>query len=1502
MKIYTISLNDDGGPQLTGDGSLALLPVPHQPYILRFVVYAWCRIGHNSSLFINVPPDQDTKFERSKYYEHPLKHSFGQETYIDIKITKGGSYSYYFKYESVPADYYRASANAYEGIDMVKTQEFYFIVQSGFELNGTDINLNSLQIQSVMSKLMGPCSTWQPKLKAIADKGYNMVHFTPLQHRGESDSPFSIFNQLTWDPACFPNGETDISRLVSSMEKDHGLLSLSDVVLNHTANNSAWLADHPDAGYSVETAPHLKPALDLDNQLLEFSSNLDKYGLPSDIKSVADLDRITGSLRKLVLEPIRLWEYYVVDVQAVVSEATHLLETPGLSDNLPEIDVPYDSREDLKKLAEFVVELCGQNFSDEYFGTERFVRKICPKKLAAIGKNLDFSHSEVQFRRILDEINDPYYKEYDEESNIVISQLHNRTQYTRLDPNGPKIGPISKDMPLGETYFTRVKLSDGKTIALVNNGWVWAGNPLVDFASNKSRAYLRREVIIWGDCVKLRYGSKPEDSPYLWEHMTKYVELLAKYFHGFRIDNCHSTPLHVGQYLLDKARCVRPNLYVVAELFTGNKDMDKIFVEKLGLNTLIREAMQASSVQELSTLCNINGGRPIGSFSKAPLVNHGSNDNSSDDVEHHAVRSSPIHAWFMDCTHDNEFPAQKRTVEDTLPNAALVTMCSTAVGSTMGYDECYPSAPNVVLESRPYTFGGGISEVKKFLHSIHFKMGQEKADECYLHHEGQYITIHRVEPQSGTGYFLIARTKFSEEGDQKLSDVFLEGTKAECVLSVSLRATNEKFDDDEELVGIPTEVVQLNKPSIEYNSEKNGSIIRPLDSGEFPQGSIAIFKTYQYDVNKDLDSLCRSGASEAVSQLDLIDMNVLLYKVEGEEREYGDGSSGVYDIPNFGPLIYAGLQGWVSILEDVAAYNDLGSPICQNLRDGTWALDYVSNRLEKYRKDFPNIVPVIDWLEERFVKVKKIPSFLRPRYFTIVVFALWQASIERILMQIPEPYHRASIFVQNLALTSVQMVSRSNTASLYPYKKLPSMAAGLPHFSVGFMRCWGRDVFISTPGLLLRLGRYQEARDHILGFAQTLKHGLIPNLLDSGANPRYNARDATWFFLDVVKRYSSTAPDGESILYEKVNRRFPLDDTWVPVDDDRAFKHQSTILEIVYEILARHAAGIQFREANAGPNLDSQMKDEGFNQKIWVDWRNGFVFGGNQWNCGTWMDKMGESEKAGNKGWPGTPRDGAAIEITGLLKATLKWVVQLHRHGKFEWDEVTNQHGDKVKLEEWERLIQNNFERCYYVPDEPSEDSKYDVDPNVIHRRGIYKDIYQSGKPYEDYQLRPNFAIAMCAAPEMFSVKHACNALAVADRTIRGPVGMATLDPADLNYRPYYNNSEDSTDFATSKGRNYHQGPEWLWLTGYFLRALLLFDVKLHGHADEQKYQTLQVIKDRVNDFVNWLRTSPYAGLTELTNKDGEFCYDSSPSQAWSSATLLDLFADGFELLKSSSA
>ena len=1360
-----------------------------------------------------------------------------------------------------------------------------------------------------------------------------MIHFTPLMQRGSSNSPYSIYDQLQFDNHAFPRGEDDVAKLVTRMESEYGLLGLTDVVLNHTANNSKWLEEHPEAGYNLETAPWLEAPEELDNNLLEFGSKLASYGLPTTLSSASDLSKLVDGINTHVINAMKLWEYFIVDT--VRDSKASVAAWRGGNVSLPSGgSTSMDSLNNvsLKQKADWIIDraLTG----NDRLG-ERFRRRVRPEIAGSLlttllGPFSQFPNEDTAYsamHAVLDEVNLQYYREYDAECAVIVDQLQGRIRYLRLEDNGPKLGAISASSPLIESYFTRLPLNNTtqkhspRSLALVNNGWIWAADAMKDNAGSASRAYLRREVIIWGDCVKLRYGGGPQDSPYLWEHMAQYTRLMAKYFTAFRIDNCHSTPIHVAEYMLDQARKVRSNLGVFAELFSGSEATDFYFVQRLGISSLIREAMGSSSTAEMSRTLHLHGGIPIGSFVQDEISNADDGVDASTGHTHapaasetvHRIQQSDVHALLFDCTHDNEPPAQKRDARDTLPNAALVAMCCCATGSVMGYDEVYPQLIDLVGETRLYTSAsssgpvdvkageGGIGEIKKILNQIHVEMGRNGYDETYVDHRDQYITMHRIDPLTRKGYFLIAHTAYPGYGDGSgyFEPVHLAGAQTKCLgswmlqVDVSDTAKSNVLNDKSFLHGLPSKTYELH--GISVNNGLDESIISI--SGAFPPGSIAVFETSTptAEHGDGLDNFVTSGAHAAFKDLKLRHLNFVLYRCDTEERDTSNGKDGVYSIPNHGPLVYAGLQGWWSVLQDVIRNNDLGHPVCQHLREGTWALDHCINRLKHIASldGYELVGRVAEWMQERFFRIKKLPSFMIPRYFGMVIQTAYSAAADRAIEQMSEGVQNGPKFLKSLSLVSVQMSGFMNTGSLYPKHSVPCLAAGLPHFAFDWARCWGRDVFISLRGLLLGTGRFANAREHILAFASVLKHGMIPNLLGSGKITRYNSRDSIWFFLQCIQDYTKMAPNGMLILEDEVKRRFlPYDDTWFPWDDPRAYSKASSIQDIVQEALQRHATGMSFREANAGPGIDSQMKDQGFKLDIHVDWKNGLVFGGNQFNCGTWMDKMGESEKAGSKGVPGTPRDGASVEITGLLYSTLLWVTQLHDHGQFKYEGVSmSGPSGFITFKDWAAKIKANFEHCYFIPLSPADDAQFDVNSKIVNRRGIYKDLYRSGKEFEDYQLRPNFPIAMTVAPELFDRERALYALSVADTALRGPVGMATLDPSDWGYRPNYINSDDSSDFAVAKGRNYHSGPEWIWPFAFFLRALLKFDL-MRRRTPEEKLETYQQVTKRLDGCMKEIKETPWAGLTELSNYKGAFCVDSCPTQAWSAGCMIDLFHD----------
>ena len=101
-----------------------------------------------------------------------------------------------------------------------------------------------------------------------------------------------------------------------------------------------------------------------------------------------------------------------------------------------------------------------------------------------------------------------------------------------------------------------------------------------------------------------------------------------------------------------------------------------------------------------------------------------------------------------------------------------------------------------------------------------------------------------------------------------------------------------------------------------------------------------------------------------------------------------------------------------------------------------------------------------------------------------------------------------------------------------------------------------------------------------------------------------------------------------------------------------------------------------------------------------------------------------------------------------------------------------------LSFSEWAKLIKSNFESRFWIPaDKNIASEREGFEAGYIHRTGIYKDSVGATQRYADFQLRPNFPIAMVVSPELFTPQNAWEALCRVEELLLGPLGMKTLDP-----------------------------------------------------------------------------------------------------------------------------
>jgi len=184
-----------------------------------------------------------------------------------------------------------------------------------------------------------------------------------------------------------------------------------------------------------------------------------------------------------------------------------------------------------------------------------------------------------------------------------------------------------------------------------------------------------------------------------------------------------------------------------------------------------------------------------------------------------------------------------------------------------------------------------------------------------------------------------------------------------------------------------------------------------------------------------------------------------------------------------------------------------------------------------------------------------------------------------------------------------------------------TILAGYPWFAD-----WGRDAFISLPGLLLNTGRFEEAYSVLTTFAAEENEGMIPSRFDDTSNTAcFNSIDASLWFIIAAFQYLQVSGNSKGFTKE--------------------------LLPSIHKIMDSYHKGTRF--------------------DIHAD-ADGLITGGNEQTQLTWMD-------AKYDGIAFTPRYGKAVEVNALWYNCLCLLVKFYAEQNSENAKQYESMANKVK-------------------------------------------------------------------------------------------------------------------------------------------------------------------------------------------------------------------------------
>lgn len=438
-----------------------------------------------------VPAGREESFKRTKFYEYPwtcgaLRHDDFSRC-VKIKCQQPGAYSYYFLV----------------GVEQKPVGGSSFVVEPEMRLgNGEMVDLDGLQIQTYLSKLLGGLEEWKQRLEVAKQSGYNMIHFTPVSElSGESNSAYCIRNHFKLIGEANLKGQCTIENLaeiVDYMYNQWQVFSICDLVYNHMANDADFLKECPEATYNMVNSPYLIPAFVLDRVFSHATTDIAKglyesRGISSERVDLSNIDTLRQILRWEQIPECNFSEFFVLDVPVIMKQIQQLGKSP-------EVKSPTT-----KSSNELWQEL--SIVQDEAY---RRMKSSIDFDLVRIILSLELTQSSLEsiygkFQSHLERLNDQVRSQTERYLDEAVENVLANFRYHFFAADGPRWQQVTIAQPLVTQYFyfpfkDTGKVESDELLAYdvvegakiqAHNGWVMTDNPLENFAAKGTMTYFR---------------------------------------------------------------------------------------------------------------------------------------------------------------------------------------------------------------------------------------------------------------------------------------------------------------------------------------------------------------------------------------------------------------------------------------------------------------------------------------------------------------------------------------------------------------------------------------------------------------------------------------------------------------------------------------------------------------------------------------------------------------------------------------------------------------------------------------------------------------------------------------------------------------------------------------------------------------------------------------------------------------------------------------------------